>query len=505
MIARQKLIAGAVVLAFVGTLVVITAIDMHQQRAMGQSLDAPAKIYSLPADAAASISELRLHNFKGNRLLTGKMSLRGESLAYQDATSDAEEQSPPSPPGEVLDLQVPKRAERLRESALRNDTTNALKMHSMGHSDLAARMLGAAWARQPTRQFIGELTDDDHIRINASIEGSALDIMASPSGHTLMFDTGEHDRSDSSDNTPFLYQGFLREGAQASWRFVPDVRVPHSFQPGGMFSEEGVYSLEDNDSLWARSSPSHGWHRVKLAAAVWGFKEDDEGAPSLVWILLPGPSDEPARLRGWSRRFTRDLTDGDRYSKLGADDLRSFEVDLSGALPVVGKVIAVENGPDFLDAPTYRMKHAPDGGVLWLTDGTLRYLPNKANQWSEALKIPHINGQHAWIDDFWVDDDIWIADARAQTLWNRAACFMPPFFRNTRNCGGVSAQAFFYSTDKGKSWTPFALPSTLEKYSYKVLGWDAARKHMLVAARNYGRGDEVQAYRLPESNPIPAR
>lgn len=118
------LLAGAGFVVLAG---VITVIDQRQLRPLGETLSAPEQVFKIDGNVPFGITDIKWVNDHGVSLLTGKL-LDGRK---EDDTT--------SLPGTVLDMQVPSRAEHLREQQKRMAAASASTMMVAGHQELAAQ------------------------------------------------------------------------------------------------------------------------------------------------------------------------------------------------------------------------------------------------------------------------------------------------------------------------------------------------------------------------------
>jgi hypothetical protein len=475
-------IAGA---GMVGLVIIVTLIDMRQRRPLGAELDAPQIVYSTDKASPFSIADLQWVSQRGVRFLTGSL-------------IDARKEGDETPlPGALLDLQVPGRAERARRLAGQMAAESAMRTETLGHADLAATMLLSSLSRGQPRQVIAHLGEEGRIDIDATIAGDKLSFFVSPSGKTTLFDTGEHESTDPSDD-PFLYQAFTSHDHGVRWIFAPEVRAPHSFRFGGLLSDEWVYTMDDGDRLWTRTAPGRPWLKIDLAPQVWAdhLATGTDTAHYIGWTLLPGAD---GTVLGWSTWWDRTFDRNGSLAEQKARTTRRFEVALSStSVPRVHNASPVEGIEELVGAPHYDFYSTSNGDFLWKGGSSgVRHLSPATGQWSPQIHIPSINGTVSWVDKIWADDEVWIVEAYGRTAWGVASCYIPPYFSSTRGCGDMSAHAYFFSTDQGTTWTPFRLPSTSQDGTPKVLGWDSTRHKLLVTRERYLGPTTIEAYALP--------
>lgn len=478
--------------AFACLLVVVTVIDQRQLRPLGQPLAAPEKIFKADAKIPFDITDVKWVDANGVRLLTGTLvDLRKDD----DATPL---------PGTILDTLDPSRAERLREQGIRMAADSAVRMAAAGHQDLAAQTLVDRLGRGHKRQFIARMTDDGRIDILASIEDDqSLSLVTAPGGKWIAFGSGEF-LKDRPDDSPSFYTAFVSNDGGHTWKFDPKTTVPSSTDFHGYVSETRAYALATRyggeREAWTTLDGGRSWQNVDLSKAVWPDNPAGEHqVRDMHWALLATPAGSAV---GWSTMSLITVDDEGQEKSRKPIEVRRFELNLSGSQVAVRNVAATPDaGP--ANEPSYSVLQSDSGDALFAQpEGRLRYLDPTTRNWTTST-IPDIRGAAPWIDTdkMWLGKDVWIVQARGDTAWNIVACYMPPYFGHTRNCGGTSAKAYFYSRDKGSSWTPFLLPRSPgeSNYAIKVIGWDTRRQGLLVVRDdpdNFGR-EQVELYRLP--------
>lgn len=476
-------------------LVVVTVIDQRQMRPLGESLAAPEKIFKTDAKLPFDIADVKWIDANGVQLLTGTL----VDLRKEGDTTPL--------PGAILDTLLPSRAERLRELSNSMAADSAVRMAAADHQRLAAQILVDRLSRGHKRQFIGRMTDDGKIDILASIENDLpLDLVTAPGGKWIAFGSGEFSE-DRPNDSPSFYTAFVSKDSGRTWAFDPKTTVPSSTDFHGYVSDTRAYALATRyggeREAWTTVDGGRSWQLLDLINAVWRDNPArDHQVRDVHWALLPTPAGNAV---GWSTMSLITVNDEGQEKSRKAVEARRFELRLSGSRVAVRNVAATPDaGP--ANEPSYSILKSDSGEALFAQpEGRLRYLDPTAGSWTTST-IPDIRGAAPSIDTdkMWLGKDVWIVKARGDTAWNIVACYMPPYFGNTANCGDMSARAYFYSQDRGHSWTPFLVPRSPgeEDYTISVIGWDTRRQGLLVIRRdpdNPGR-DQIELYRLPASS-----
>jgi len=487
------LLAGAGFAVLAG---VITVIDQRQLRPLGETLSAPEQIFKIDGNVPFGITDIKWVNDHGVSLLTGKL-LDGRK---EDDTT--------SLPGRVLDLQVPSRAEHLREQQKRMAAASASTMIVAGHQELAAQTLLNFLSRQETRQFIARMEDGGKINILATIQApiesdSDPHLMTAPGGKWLAFDSDEREENNARIGPNEI--AFVSLDGGSTWKFDPKTKVSRWTEFQGRLSNNNAFTLDkgatersDKEKIWVTRDHGQSWQSMDLRKAVWSDRQERENEVlDASWTVLPGPA---GNALGWSSLTSIVIDDEGNEKSQKFLESRRFELDFSGKQVVVRNVSAA---PDWgkRSLSNFEIVSNASGEALLSYNGGLYALDPTTRQWAK-ITIPEIHGvsSNVYHDGVWLGNGIWIIKASGQTIWNVVACYMPPYFGNTRNCGMSSAQAYFYSRDQGKNWIPFVLPisSGEESYSTEILGWDDQRRGMVVARKDSDRlSDNVAIYRLP--------
>lgn len=482
---------------FVSVLVIVTVINQRRLRPLGQPLAAPEKIFKIDAELPFDIADVKWVDSNGAQLLTGTL----VDLRKDGDTTPL--------PGAILDTQVPSRAERLRELANRTAAESAVTMAAAGHHDLAVQVLTSRWSRGHKRQFIGRMTDDGRIAILASIEDDLpLDLVTAPGGKWIAFGSGEFPE-DRPNDSPSFYTAFVSKDGGRTWTLDRKTTVPSSTDFYGYVSETRAYAFATRyggeREAWTTVDGGRSWQLLDLINAVWPDNPArDHQVRDVHWGLLPAQAGNAV---GWSTMSLMTVDDEGREKSRKPIEARRFELRLSGSEVAVRNVAsAAAADAGLANEPSHSIRKSDSGEALFAQpEGRLRYLDSTTGNWATST-IPDIRGAASSIDTdkMWLGKDVWIVKARGDTAWNIVACYMPPYFGNTSNCGGMSAEAHFYSRDKGHSWTPFLVPHSPgeEDYRINVIGWDSRRQGLLVIRPdpdNPGR-DQIDLYRLPASS-----
>lgn len=479
--------------AFACLIVVVTVIDQRQLRQLGQPLAAPEKIFKTDAKLPFDIADVKWVDANGVQLLTGTL----QDLRQEGDTTPL--------PGAILDTLLPSRAERLRERNNQMAADSAVRMAAAGHQDLAVQTLMDRLGRGHKRQFIARMTDEGRIDILASIEDDqSLSLVTAPGGKWIALGSGEFPK-DRPDDSPSFYTAFVSNDSGRTWKFDPKITVPSSTDFHGYVSETRAYALATRyggeREAWTTFDGGHSWKNVDLDKAVWPDNPAREHqVRDTHWALLFNPAGNAV---GWSTMSVITVDDEGQEKSRKPVEARRFDLSLSGSQAAVRNVAATPDaGP--ANEPSYRILQSDSGDTLFAQpEGRLRYLDPTTGAWATST-IPDIRGASPWIDTdkMWSGKDVWVVRARGDTAWNIVACYMPPYFGNTRNCGGASAGAYFYSRDKGHSWTPFLLPRSPGEsdYTINVIGWDTRRQGLLVMRRDpeNSEREQIELYRLPE-------
>lgn len=467
-------------------LVTVTVIDQRQLRPLGQPLAPPEIVFKTDAKLPFDITDVEWVDANGVQLLTGTV----VDLRQDGDTTPL--------PGAILDTQVPSRAERLRELGNRMAAESAVRMAAAGHQDLAAQVLMGSLSRGQKRQFIARMTDDGKIDIVASIENNlSLDFVTSPGGKRIVFGSGEFPEREANKG-PSFYTAFISNDGGRTWKFDPKTTVPSSTEFHGYVSETRAYAFDHDRQVWTTFDGGRSWQNIDLSKTVWSdISEREHQIRDTKWALLSAPGDKAV---GWSTMSLITVDDHGEEKSQQLVEARRFELDFSSSPVAVRNVTATPDaGP--AHEQSYRVLQSDSRDALFAQpDGRLRYFDPTTGNWTTSA-IPDIRGAAPWVDKVWLGSDGWVVHARGDTAWNIVACYMPPYFSHTRNCGYSSANAYFYSRDKGHSWVPFVLPRSPgeDDYMIQVIGWDTRRQGLLVLRndpQNSGR-KQVELYRLP--------
>lgn len=492
---KFKIALSVAAIAFVGMLVTVTVIDQRQMRPLGQPLAPPEIVFKTDAKLPFDITDVEWVDANGVQLLTGTLvDLRQDG----DTTSL---------PGAILDTQVPARAERLRKLGNRMAAESAVGMAAAGHQDLAAQVLMGSLSRGQKRQFIARMTDDGRIDIVASIENDlSLDFVTSPGGKRIAFGSGEFPERVSNEG-PSFYTAFVSNDGGRTWKFDPKTTVPSRTDFHGYVSETRAYGVDyrfggGEREVWTTLDGGRSWQNIDLSKAVWpDIPKREHQVPDTRWALLSAPGDKAV---GWSTMSLITVDDKGQERSQTPIQARRFELDLSGSQVAVRNVTATPDA-GLTDEHNYRVVQSESKEALFaIPEGRLRYLDPATRNWTTST-IPDIRGAAPWVgNNVWLGSGVWVVHATGHTAWNIVACYMPPYFSHTRNCGDSSASAYFYSRDKGHSWVPFVLPRSPgeDDYTIQVIGWDTRRQGLLVLRndpQNSGR-KQVELYRLPANS-----
>ena len=462
---QTKWVLGAVAALFAVGLTTVLVIDNRQRQPIGAPL-APAEVtFSLAQAQAQTVDLLSAQWVDTGRgmLLTGQL---------QDRRKPDDEQPLP---GEVLDVQVPERANELRQRANALAAGAAATMLSHGHADLAA--LALQTSRDEKRQYMASLVDGE-IRIAASLAGDRLEFMHTPGGKRLLLDSGMTVSGESS-NDPILKQAYVSADGGRNWRFDAKQLMPWSLGDRAFVSDLDGYQLHD-DLLLTRDG-GRSWAKHDLEADVWGDLADKSEDFRYAWMLVPG---QAGQAQGWSTRWVANSNPPQSWEEKARreqgpdwvlEQTRRFELSF-----VPGQRVRVTHAPepDLLEvnANSYDLHRAPNGSVTWKQAQALRHLDAKTWRWGPLVRSPAIGDvDDTYIDQLWVKDGVWLVRVHGRPLWSHVACMMPPFFRSTRGCGDSALKAHFVSSDQGKNWLPFQLIGNAE-----VLGWDDAGQRIVV-------------------------
>lgn len=470
-------IAGLAGVGLVTALIVITSIDSDQLKPIGVSLR-PEATFKVPEDEPFDLLDARLQPTRSGSLLSGEL------FDLRPRDSDA------MPPGDVLDIQIPQRAAQLREREISQAAAGTADRPRFG------------LLQGQKRQYIATLDAGGKVNIRATLLADRLDFFTLPGSATMLLDSGESS-GDKGSSAILMQQGFISGDEGRSWRFDAAQLVPHSFIVNGFVSQTDGFQLYDDEFFVTRDA-SKTWQSFDIMAAVWKDTPEQAGIDRrFEWILLPASQGMAV---GWSTRWERPAQAANRPEAAWKAGLtRRFEVDFETGKPVAIRQVATASDIDKVpEAPPHTLLRAPDGSVTWKTANQLRYLDPATWRWSPPVAPPPIGDVQSTFDAVWVGDKVWIVKAHGNTLWNRVACWIPPHFSDTRNCDGFSAQNYFVSRDRGRSWTPFFLegtPSASDAYERRILGWDAQTRKLAVFHRPRSLRDRaaVELYDLPSA------
>ncbi|AOJ43209.1 hypothetical protein WJ23_36115 [Burkholderia lata] len=258
------LLAGAGFAVLAG---VITVIDQRQLRPLGETLSAPEQIFKIDGNVPFGITDIKWVNDHSVSLLTGKL-LDGRK---EDDTT--------SLPGRVLDLQVPSRAEHLREQQKRMAAASASTMIVAGHQELAAQTLLNFLSRQETRQFIARMEDGGKINILATIQApiesdSDPHLMTAPGGKWLAFDSDEREENNARIGPTKI--AFVSLDGGSTWKFDPKTKVSLWTEFQGRLSDNNAFTLDkgatersNKEKIWVTRDHGQSWQSIDLRKVVW--------------------------------------------------------------------------------------------------------------------------------------------------------------------------------------------------------------------------------------------
>lgn len=482
---RSKKIACLAALGIVAALVIVSVIDHRQLQPYGVPLGAPGATFEVPEGVPFDLMDAKL-------ISTGTLSFLSGDLADLRKPGTQEKL-----PGAVLDTQIPGRAEELRTRELQLSASAALTAQRLGHAQLGAEMLAASLLRGEKRQYIATLSPSGSVDIQSTLAGGQLQFFTRPGSATVLLNANVSPE-DRNIGEPLMYQAFVSSDGGRKWEFDATQKVPAFYTHHGFVSEADGFELRDNRFLVTRNG-GRAWAPVDLEKSVWQGTRPG-AAQRFKWLVLAA---KPGMAIGWSTRWERPNTDTQPEPAWNQTETRRFELRFEQGQPVKVQDIAPVTDITLTDmSAPYDLLRTPDGAATWKLNGRLRYLDPATWQWSQPASVPPIGDVEAWIDTFWVGDGLWVVKVRGNTIWNRAACWMPPFFSKTRNCDLSSASGHFVSRDKGRSWIPFVLndaPSPNGLPEREIIGWDSlAQKLVVFRSRWRSRAKStVEMYALP--------
>lgn len=331
-----------------------------------------------------------------------------------------------------------------------------------------------------------------------------LRLRTAPGAKWVAFDSDERDEDRSRSGPRDI--AFVSTDGGSTWTFDPKTKVSSWTEFHGQVSDTDAFTVgggalsterSEEERVWVTRDRSRSWQSIDLREAVWPDQQEKENEVlNASWAVLPDPAGNAV---GWSSLEAIAIDDQGYAKSTRFVESRRFELDFGGEQVAVRNVSAA---PDWgkKSVSSYEIVRNASGQALLGYRGGLYHLDPTARQWSKVA-TPDIHGvsSNVYHNGVWLGNDIWIIEASGQTAWNVVACYMPPYFRKTRNCGLSSAHAYFYSKDQGRSWMPFTLPTSPDDFSTpKILGWDNQRQGLLVTRSDPNRpGDKVELYRLP--------
>lgn len=502
------LVAGLA--AFMGG---ILAIDHLQRQPSGALLQASAVPWVWENENfGIQLDSLRLVSNGHAPLLTGAIS-RGSTAAPESL-----------PPGALLEMQLPdwiaQRQQQLLQQLpstgsslpgrlLQEALQAAVQQAISAGSDAASDELARQWLHFTDRQFIAPLGHTPQLQITASLGQKPL--LLRPAGNASTWLLGSNAQGEHLWSQP----AFTSTDQGATWTLSTQ-QMPGAIDQQAWANpetgvawqrlEHGLLLTQDGGQTWAQprvetpltkaprpaiapdDAPAmvRAWREStslrSLDPDLWGDLAHDPAIDARHETLLSRTAD--GHIRGWSTRWTRTVQDADSdrrsYGEWKAVLTRSFGLEVH--TPGVVRITDLHNdtmAPAIDDNASEPWMTAPDGSISVQRDEQLHHWDATTSQSLPAVTLPHRSLHKPFMrHQVWVGHQAWIVHTESLSVLDIATCLLPRRMPAAQRCDHPSAQTYYASRDRGRSWTPFQLPKHRHQ---RVLGWDEHAQKLLVA------------------------